>query len=108
MVSKKLYVGSLNFKCTDDDLMGLFAQFGNVISARVISDRETGRSKGFGFVDMEEADAQNAIQNLNGCSFLGREITVNEARPQGERSSGGFGHRGQGHSDYRSRGFNAR
>jgi len=106
MSNKKLYVGSLSFKCTDEDLSNLFAQYGNVISARVIIDRETGRSKGFGFVEMEEADAQIAIQNLNGFSLAGRAISVNEARPQAERPAGGFGSRDRG--EYRSRGFNGR
>jgi cold-inducible RNA-binding protein len=104
MSSKKLYVGNLSFKCTDEDLHNLFSQFGNLISARVIMDRETGRSKGFGFVEMDDADAQNAIQNLNGFSFAGREINVNEARPQAERPAGSFG-RDRGEN---RRGFNAR
>lgn len=111
MSSKKLYVGNLNFKCTDEEIHNLFSQFGNVISARVIMDRDTGRSKGFGFVEMEDADAQNAIQNLNGASFSGREINVNEARPQGEKRrspQGGFGQRDHGSHENRSRGFNAR
>lgn len=108
MSSKKMYVGSLNFNSTDEDLSNLFSQFGDVISARVIIDRDTGRSKGFGFVEMEDADAQNAIQNLNGFSFSGREITVNEARPQGERPATGFGQRDRGGHEHRSRGFNAR
>jgi RNA recognition motif-containing protein len=106
MSNKKLYVGNLSFKCTDEDLSNLFAQFGDVISARVITDRDTGRSKGFGFVEMLDADAENAIQNLNGFSFSGREISVNEARPQGERPA--FGQRDRGGQDNRSRGFNAR
>ena len=109
MSSKKLYVGNLNFKTTDDDLRNLFSQFGDVISARVIIDRDTGRSKGFGFVELEDADAQNAIQNLNGFSFSEREITVNEARPQGERPmGGGYGQRDRGGQENRSRGYNAR
>jgi len=109
MSSKKLYVGNLHFKCADEDLHNLFSQFGNIISARVIMDRDTGRSKGFGFVEMEDADAENAIQNLNGFSFSGRQITVNEARPQGERPmGGGYGQRDRGGQEYRSRGFTAR
>lgn len=103
MSNKKLYVGNLNFNCADEELLNLFSQYGNVISARVIKDRDTGRSKGFGFVEMEDADAQNAIQNLNGFSLAGRAISVNEARPQGERPAGG----GRGGFDGgRSRGFN--
>lgn len=108
MSNKKLYVGSLNFKCTDEELRNLFSQFGEVISARVIIDRDTGRSKGFGFVEMGDADAQAAIQNLNGFSFSGREIIVNEARPQGERPVGGYGQRDRGGHEHRSRGYNAR
>ena len=102
MSNKKLYVGNLNFNCADEELHNLFSQYGNVISARVIKDRDTGRSKGFGFVEMEDADAQNAIQNLNGFSLAGRAISVNEARPQGERPQGGGG-RG-GYEGGRSRG----
>jgi RNA recognition motif-containing protein len=102
MSNKKLYVGNLNFNCGDEELMNLFAQYGNVISARIIKDRDTGRSKGFGFVEMEENDAMNAIQNLNGFSLAGRAISVNEARPQGERPMGGRG----GYDNNRSRGFN--
>ncbi len=106
MSSKKLYVGNLNFKTTDDDLRNLFGQYGEVISARVILDRDTGRSKGFGFVEMQEADALTSIQNLNGFSFSGREITVNEARPQEPRPMGnGYG---RDRGENRSRGFNAR
>jgi len=102
MSNKKLYVGNLNFSCVDEELHNLFSQYGNVISARVIKDRDTGRSKGFGFVEMEDADAQNAIQNLNGFSLAGRVINVNEARPQGERPP--REHRG-GYDGGRSRGF---
>ena len=107
MTNKKLYVGNLNFNCVDEELHNLFSQYGNVISARVIKDRDTGRSKGFGFVEMEDGDAVNAIQNLNGFSLAGRAISVNEARPQGERPAGGGrgGDRG-GYDGGRSRGFN--
>jgi RNA recognition motif-containing protein len=98
MSNKKLYVGNLNFNCADEELHNLFAQFGSVVSARVIKDRDTGRSKGFGFVEMEEADAMNAIQNLNGYSHAGRAISVNEARPQESRppryEGGGRSNRG--------------
>ncbi len=106
MSSKKLYVGNLNFKCTDEEIHTLFIQYGNVLSARVIKDRDTGRSKGFGFVEMEDAEANVAIENLNGASFSGRAISVNEARPQGERPVGG--NRDRGGQDSRPRGFNAR
>ncbi len=94
MSNKKLYVGNLHFKCNDEELSQLFAEFGTVISARVINDRDTGRSKGFGFVEMEDAEANLAIEKLNGFSFSGRAITVNEARPQGERPAGGNRDRG--------------
>ncbi len=108
MSNKKLYVGNLSFKCTDEDLSNLFAQYGNILSARVIVDRETGRSKGFGFVEMEDADADNAMQNLNGFNFSGRALNVNEARPQGEKPAGGFGQRDRNNGEYRPRGYNAR
>jgi len=100
MSSKKLYVGNLNFACGDEELHSLFSQHGNVISARVIKDRDTGRSKGFGFVEMEDGDAQNAIQNLNGFNLGGRPISVNEARPQTDRPMGNRG----GYDSGRSRG----
>jgi cold-inducible RNA-binding protein len=99
MSSKKLYVGNLNFNCGDEELHNLFSQYGNVISARIIKDRDTGKSKGFGFVEMDDADADNAIQNLNGFSLSGRAINVNEARPQTERPNGG-------RFENRPRGFN--
>ncbi len=92
-MAKKLYVGNLAFSVTDDELQQAFTSFGNIMSARVVMDRMTGRSKGFGFVEMEDADAQNAIQNLNGFSLSGRAISVNEARPQGERPRGNYGDR---------------
>ena len=104
---KKLYVGNLHFQCKDDHLRELFAQYGEVISAKVITDRETGRSKGFAFVEMPETQANAAIEALNGYSFEGRAITVNEARPQGERPTGGGGHRDRGGYDRSSsRGYN--
>lgn len=91
----KLYVGNLPYSTTDADLTQLFAEYGTVVSASVISDRETGRSKGFGFVEIEEEDkAKAAIEALNGKDFGGRNIVVNEARPREERPprrEGGFG-----------------
>ncbi len=82
-MGQKLYVGGLPYSTTDDVLQNLFSQIGSVESAKVITDRESGRSKGFGFVEMatEEA-AQEAIKQLNGTELDGRKITVNEARPQ--------------------------
>lgn len=80
-MSTNIYVGNISFKAVEDDLADLFAQYGNVSSARIITDRETGRSKGFGFVEMEEGkDASEAIAALNGKNWFDRELRVNEAR----------------------------
>jgi RNA recognition motif-containing protein len=92
-MSKKLYVGNLAYGVTDSDLQTMFGPYGTVQSAQVIMDRDTGRSKGFGFVEMgSDQEAQNAIQALNGQQSDGRALTVNEARPRedrgGARSSG--------------------
>jgi RNA recognition motif-containing protein len=87
-VAKKLYVGNLSYETTDGDLQNLFTPHGVVQSAQVIMDRDTGRSKGFGFVEMNNGDeAQAAIKALNGQEKNGRALTVNEARPREERSS---------------------
>jgi RNA recognition motif-containing protein len=80
-MTKKIYVGNLPFNTTEDDLAGLFAQVGPVESVSIITDRETGRSKGFGFVSMGSGDAEKAIAEFNGTEFNGRALTVNEARP---------------------------
>ena len=94
-MGKKLYVGNLPYSTDDAALESQFAAFGTVESARVITDRETGRSKGFGFVEMSsDADAERAIENLNGQSSGGRNLTVSEARPQAPREGGGGGGRG--------------
>jgi len=82
-VSKKLYVGNLPFKCSEDEIRNLFGQHGSVTSVKIISDRDTGRSRGFGFVEMDNAEA--AITKLNGADFGGRKLTVNEARERTER-----------------------
>ena len=82
---KSLFVGNLPWAVTDADLQTKFAEFGNVLSARVITDKFTGRSRGFGFVDMEDADAEKAIAGMNGQKWDGRDITVNEAKPKTER-----------------------
>jgi RNA recognition motif-containing protein len=92
-MSKNLYVGNLAFSTTADDLREAFEQFGTVSRAQVISDRETGRSRGFGFVEMTEG-AEEAIANLNGAQFQGRALTVNEAKPREERPRTGGGDRG--------------
>jgi RNA recognition motif-containing protein len=97
-MSKKLYVGNLDYSVTSDDLKQLFAQFGDVRSAEVISDRDTRRSKGFGFVEFEsDSDAEAAISALNGKEFGGRPLTVNEARPREERRGGPRGGGGRGY-----------
>lgn len=90
-MGKKLYVGNLPFSATDETLQEIFAQIGTVESARVIMDRATGRSKGFGFVEMSsDQEASDAISRFNGADFQGRPLTVSEARPQAPRE-GGFG-----------------
>ena len=80
-MSKKVYVGNLPFRTTEEELADLFGQVGPVESVSIIIDRETGRSKGFGFVSMSADDADNAIAQFNGYPFAGRPLTVNEARP---------------------------
>ncbi len=87
-MGKKLYCGNLSFNVTSSDLDQLFAQFGTVQSAEVINDRDTGRSKGFGFVEMgTDAEAQAAIAGINGTEHDGRTLTVNEARPREDRTA---------------------
>ncbi|MGI0133529.1 MAG: RNA recognition motif domain-containing protein [Candidatus Micrarchaeaceae archaeon] len=101
-MAMKLYVGSLAYSVTDDMLRDLFAEQGEVVSATVIKDRDSGQSKGFGFVEMADVKAgQNAIAALNGKDLGGRTIMVNEARPQENRSSFG-GSRGGNGGGYRN------
>ena len=83
-MSKKLYVGNLAFSTTSDELRDTFSQYGNVVSASVVSDRETGRSRGFGFVEMSDG-GDAAIEGMNGQDLGGRTLTVNEARPREDR-----------------------
>ena len=91
----KMYVGNLSFKTTEDDLRELFSQHGEVTSASIVMDRDTGRSRGFGFVEMSDDSAANAaITALNGQPYQGRDLTVNEARPK--TGGGGFGGGGGG------------
>ncbi len=91
-MNKKLYVGGLPYAVTEDKLQEIFSAHGTVESARVITDRFTGRSRGFGFVEMSsEEEAQTAIDSLNGSDLDGRSLTVNEARPQENRGCGGGG-----------------
>jgi RNA recognition motif-containing protein len=98
-MANKLYVGNLPFSATDDSLRDMFGQVGQVESARIITDRDTGRSKGFGFVEMStEQEASEAIKKFNGKELDGRSLTVNEARPMpardgGRRQRGGGGRR---------------
>ena len=99
-MAKNIYVGNLVWDCSADDLLALFQEHGQVARAQVITDRETGRSRGFGFVEMDNDDeAQRAIESLNGADYKGRPLTVNEAKPRedrgvGGRSGGGGGGRG--------------
>lgn len=91
-MGKKLYVGGISYSTTDDGLHALFSSVGTVESAKIVMDRDTGRSKGFGFVEMAtEAEASAAIQKLNGSEADGRRLTVNEARPQAPRDNRGGG-----------------
>jgi cold-inducible RNA-binding protein len=93
-MSKKIYVGNLSYQTTENDLTTLFEQAGQVESVSIITDRDTGRSKGFAFVEMSNDDAEKAIAQFNGQEVNGRTLTVNEARPREERSGGGGGGRG--------------
>jgi RNA recognition motif-containing protein len=94
-MGKKLYVGNLSYETTDADLEQLFATYGRVESAQVIMDRDAGRSKGFGFVEMgNDQEAQAAIAGLSGKEVGGRSLTVNEARPREDRGGGRGGHGG--------------
>src|ERR1700750_375827 len=89
-MSTRLYVGNLNFRTTSDELREIFSQAGEVENATVVEDRDTGRSRGFGFVEMAAQDgAASAIEQFNGKEFGGRTLTVNEARPRVERGGGG-------------------
>src|SRR5689334_10947657 len=96
-MGKKLYVGNLPFAATDQILHDTFSQVGKVESAKIIMDRESGRSKGFGFVEMStEEEAQTAIEQFNGADYDGRAMVVSEARPMAPREGGGGGGRGFG------------
>jgi RNA recognition motif-containing protein len=84
-MSKSLYVGNLPWSATEEEVRSLFATHGNVSSVKLISDRETGRARGFGFVEMDDADAVSAVEALDGTSFGGRTLRVNEAQPRAPR-----------------------
>lgn len=90
-MSKKIYVGNLPWSATDADIAALFNPYGEVISARVITDRDTGRSRGFGFVEMEQDSAMEAITALNGKDVGGRSLRINEAMERNDRRGGGGG-----------------
>ena len=100
-MSTKLYVGNLSFNTSTQDLEKIFGEIGTVESTNIIEDRETGRSRGFGFVEMSTSEAaSNAIATLNGKEIDGRALTVNEAKPREDRASGGGGNRGGGRGGY--------
>jgi cold-inducible RNA-binding protein len=104
-VGKKIYVGNLPFTATNESLTELFSSFGKVDSSKIVTDRDTGRSKGFGFVEMSDSsEADAAIEKLNGSDMGGRSLTVNEARPM-EPRTGGFGGGRGGDRGGRSGGF---
>lgn len=90
-MSKKIYVGNLPFSATEDEVRQLFSEFGGVESVKLITDRDTGQPRGFGFVEMEDAAADAAIQGLDQHSMGGRNLKVNEARPRREGGGGGGG-----------------
>lgn len=95
-MTKKLYVGNLSYQMTEEGLRDIFVPMGDVVSAKIITDAATGRSKGFGFVEMaSDEDADKAIANLNGTTVMERPINVSEARPQTDRGRAGAGRGGQ-------------
>lgn len=102
-MSKRIFVGNLSYQTTETDLTDLFQQAGEVESAAIITDRDTGRSKGFAFVEMSGESADKAIAQFNGADLNGRALTVNEARPREERSGGGGRSNGGGRGGYKSR-----
>ena len=95
IMAKKLYVGNISFQTTSDDLVQAFSQYGTVLGAQIVSDRETGRSRGFAFVEMHDG-GDEAIAALNGAQLGGRTLTVNEAKPREERPRSGGGGGGYG------------
>lgn len=93
----RIYVGNLPFRATEDELRDMFSEFGNVATTSIITDRETGRSRGFGFVEFtDDTEAENAIREMNGKPMQGRPLVVNEARERQPRSGGGGGYGGGG------------
>lgn len=105
-MAKKLYVGNISFQTTSEELVQAFSQFGTVLGAQIVSDRETGRSRGFAFVEMHDG-ADEAIASMNGSQLGGRTLTVNEAKPREERprtGGGGYGGGGGGYGGGGGRG----
>ena len=93
----RIYVGNLSYDATEDDLRQAFSQFGEVTDVAIVTDRETGRSRGFGFVEIPDSSAaQKAIEGVNDTDIAGRQVKVNEARPKGDRPRGGGGGGGRG------------
>ena len=91
-MAKKIYVGNMSYSTTEEELRALFETYGEVVSVKIITDRDTGRAKGFGFVEMDDdAAGREAIEKLDGSDLDGRRLTVNEARPRQERRGGGGG-----------------
>ena len=86
-----IYVGNLNFKSTEEEIQQLFEQYGSVVSVKMITDRDTGRPRGFGFVEMDDDDGATAIESLDGTEFAGRNLKVNAAREKRQQRSGGGG-----------------
>lgn len=93
----RIFVGNLSYRTTEDQLADLFSQAGEVVSATIVTDRDTGRSRGFAFIEMDRDAAAKAIEQFNGYEIDGRKINVNEARPRPERSNSGGGARGGGY-----------
>ena len=96
-LTQRIYVGNLSFQTTESEVAELFGQFGTVVSCALPNDRETGRPRGFGFVEMADEDAKKAIASLDGKDFGGRSLRVNEAQPRESRGGGGFGGGGGGY-----------
>ena len=86
-MAKSIYVGNLPWSATEDQIQELFAEYGNVLSVKLVSDRDTGRARGFGFVEMEDAEAASAVEALDNASFGGRTLRVNEERPRAPRQA---------------------
>ncbi len=100
-MAKTLYVGNLNFRTDEEGLRAAFSEYGTVTDARIVMDRDTGRSRGFGFVEMEDdSAAESAIESMNGADLDGRPLRVNEAQPRGDNRRGGGGGGGRGSGGY--------